>query len=238
MKNLVSGLMVCLLISVFGFQTLLGQDVRGTGEVISRTMDVDRFDGMAIDGVWSITLVQSSQSKVTVETDRALLPHIQILTQNGNLKVNMDVDNLEDVETFRLTIYTPNINRIELDGAAKLVSEREIQGSELAIELAGASQVELGLDYDAVSVNMGGASLVNLTGYAKQAKLDITGTGAMNAEGMDAERVKVSLSGAAFTKVSAIEFLDVSISGLGVVSYKGDPEIRKDISGLGSLNRI
>jgi hypothetical protein len=54
---------------------------------------------------------------------------------------------------------------------------------------------------------------------------------------LSARKGVVRLAGAGAAEINAAEELDVTIDGMGVVRYRGNPRITKQISGLGKLTK-
>ena len=81
-----------------------------------------------------------------------------------------------------------------------------------------------------------GTSFMKLSGYG-QGKLyvDNTGTGSINAFGLEVDTCYVNLTGTGSCKVYVNELLNVVITGTGSVYYRGYPEIISHITGLGRV---
>ena len=88
------------------------------------------------------------------------------------------------------------------------------------------------LSYVAVT----GAGNYTLSG-SEQADLDIniTGTGKVNAYDMKVDHCTVIISGAGSCEVNVDKNLDVYISGVGDVFYRGTPLVTTDVSGVGNV---
>ena len=50
--------------------------------------------------------------------------------------------------------------------------------------------------------------------------------------------MKLKTKGSVKAKVNVITQLDVSVTGAGDVEYLGTPEVKKEISGSGTVNKI
>jgi hypothetical protein len=88
------------------------------------------------------------------------------------------------------------------------------------------------LDYISVT----GAGDFHLSGPSQPLlDIDITGTGNVNAYGMEVEDCTVRISGAGNCELHVSNTLDVQISGVGTVFYKGNPELNTEVSGVGNI---
>ena len=95
-----------------------------------------------------------------------------------------------------------------------------------------------GINGSDFEVDVSGAGSVNLSGEVDRFRADLSGAGSINAKELKAKDVRVSVSGAASADVYAKDYLDASVSGVGSISYYGDPaKTKTDVSGVGSISR-
>ena len=77
----------------------------------------------------------------------------------------------------------------------------------------------------------------HLAGQVDQLKVSLKGVGAFNSENMQAKRATVSNDGASTAVVRVSDSLNATISGVGAIEYIGNPQVTKNISGLGTVRR-
>jgi len=72
---------------------------------------------------------------------------------------------------------------------------------------------------------------------AQQERLDIfvTGVGNVSAYDMPVNTCNIRISGTSSCQVHVNELLDVVISGVGDILYRGDPDVNSQISGVGNV---
>ncbi len=95
---------------------------------------------------------------------------------------------------------------------------------------------------DLTSIECSGANdiagSIELEGEVEKFFSDLSGAGSINARSLIANKVYISVSGAASATVHAKEFLDASVSGVGSIDYFGNPQNTKtNVSGVGSITR-
>jgi hypothetical protein len=94
------------------------------------------------------------------------------------------------------------------------------------------------LKNDAFEVHSTGATSFSAAGQAKTVKIETSGAGKVDTGDLHAEKAIVSISGAASVDVFASDQLDVNVSGVGRVSYSGNPKtVNKNVSGIGSVSK-
>jgi hypothetical protein len=83
-----------------------------------------------------------------------------------------------------------------------------------------------------------GAASIKAAGKVKSATISSSGAGDIDANRLQAEKARVTVAGAASVNVYATEQLDVTISGVGSVTYSGNPKsVNKNVSGFGSVKQ-
>lgn len=109
----------------------------------------------------------------------------------------------------------------------------------LFLTLEGVSKCELDIKVSTVKIDVAGTSSIYLQGEAQTVVANLSGAAALNAADYAVQHFTLLLSGAAFAKVDAREQLDINISGVGAVQYRGEPTVlRKRISGAGKITQF
>ena len=159
--------------------------------------------------------------------------------------------------------YNSKIKEIELDGAASLYAENDIECMQLSLDLCGSSKAKLeGLKVDDFELDLSGSSKVELQSIevSGNMNLDLCGSSLLRVRGMT-NRLDADISGAsnietayqegkydfvvdsAFIDISGASDmvlhcdgnLDVEASGASSVRYSGNPNIRSEVSGSSDL---
>jgi hypothetical protein len=104
--------------------------------------------------------------------------------------------------------------------------------------LAGAGDVRVtGLAGKQLDLYLRGSGSALLDGFVEGLQVFLTGVGNCDARALKARDVKVVLSGVGDCHVDAGGSLDVRISGVGNVTYTGDPkEKTTEVTGMGTID--
>lgn len=245
MKNLLA--VVIGIICIGAFFLVVGNNLEGdvfdekeaTEEsAVARVADMtESFHGIDINGPFEVRLIQSDHSGMEIQASDKDAQRINSEIKNGILKVWME-KKFRSSDDIKLIITSEMFDKIGVHGAVELESQGSLQAEKLEMNVSGACEVELGLEVGHFDADISGAGDLELEGSASSVDISISGAGNIDAEELNADRVEISISGAGHAEVHANEELDVSISGVGSVSYSGDPSnINKRISGMGSLSK-
>ncbi len=210
--NHLFSLIIVIILSPFGC-TFSG--AKGSGSEKKEIRNVPAFSEIHSSGAYTIHISVGPEPRVTVKGDDNLLPLIETTVANHCLNIKTK-KTVRPQLNLQITISTPELSILAMSGAGK-------------------TRVN-GIRNDQFSLELSGAGSVILEGKTKALKLNLSGAGSINAEALKAEEVKVASSGAGKIDLFARNLLDVQISGVGAVSYRGNPKtINQRVSGLGKL---
>jgi len=193
-----------------------GKDIQGNGDVISEHRKVDAFQEIELNGNIHFS-ISKGKPALTVKGDSNLLQYVKTENINGFLKVTVK-ERVNPLSILKVSIRTSELVSLKLNGSSK----GKIRG----------------IDEDRFTINLSGASNISITGKIRDFALNISGAGILKAKKCEIERCSVVISGAGNAIVNVSEDLKVNISGAGRLSYFGDPQIDKKISGLGTIKQL
>ena len=190
-----------------------GNPVRGRGSMESHTIYVTGFTGLDINGGYELTFRQSPNYSITMVIQGNLFEYVDATVSGGVLYLS----NSRNIRTTggntpRLYIYAPELDSINIRGAVD--GDIELNTSNLNIEVSGAATLNLSGSVDMLNISSAGAASVN-------------------AFGMTATDSTISMTGAGTIDVYATSTLDVRISGVGSVTYDGNPQVTRNVTGIG-----
>ncbi len=145
---------------------LLGQQTAATGALEDRSLSVGEFNQVTVSDDFEVTLVKGSYG-VTVTTDVALTPYIQVYVRAKNLFIAFDSKSVPKelkkslkgkdgaANVFRATVRLPELNGITLSDNVVLSAADPFNGNKFTMELANKSQVKaLKLVCNSASLNL------------------------------------------------------------------------------------
>lgn len=198
-------------------------------------MDIDNFTKVNIGGNYDVTLIESNENKVIIETDENLFHFINIEVFNQRLNIN-SIHQLKSTEGIMIEIYYTQIEHIHSTGASNIEHEGVLANEELTIDLSGIGAIDLEVQATKVSINLTGAGVVTLSGETDLQDTQISGAGGLRAFDLKSTECSINLSGLGGAEVFATEKLEATITGVGGIVYAGNPKnIEKQITGFGKI---
>ncbi len=196
--------------------TCAGMDcIEGSGVSRQQERKLTAFSMLDVSGVFDVHLIVGSPQQVILTADDNILEHIRTEVRNGTLIV--DSKRSICVKTdLRLEIRVPEIKAIEVDGSVTLH----------AAKITGPS----------FSLSLDGSSDATVQGSCRRFEVDLLGSTSLEAETLKAAHVSIRVTGSGDASVYASQRLDAKISGVGTVTYSGNPsQINPEIMGVGDL---
>ena len=215
MKRKISiGLLVVIALGLSSCK--LQRGLAGSGNRKTEKRELKTFNAIDTSGAYNINVTCQKPATFEIEADDNILPLIKTEVRDGVLFVSDDQEyHSSKIPSLRISV--PDLSRLANRGAGD-VNIVDANSNQLELESTGAASIDAG-------------------GNARSFTISSTGAGKIDAGKLHAEKVRVSVSGAASIDVYATEQLDVDISGVSQVSYAGNPKVvNKKISGVGSVS--
>jgi len=135
--------------------------------------------------------------------------------------------NFNNDSKIKLTITMPSLRELEATGAGD-VKIYGFNEEDMDIKLMGAVAAEGELNARTLTIEMTGATQLELKGEGNFLEADITGASGLKAYGFETRNAKVEAHGASTAKVFVTETLEISKGIASSVSHRGNPEIVKE----------
>ena len=228
-----------LLTSLFASCHYINQKkIRGNGTIKTENRSTGNFTSVDVSGSIDVYIKQDSTNSVKVEADENLQEYIIITTEGDDLVIEPK-EGYNPSGHIKVYVSSPNYKSLEASGACKIIGDNKISSSnEIEIDLRGASHVDVELKAPKVDAGTSGAGTVTLRGETKDLYVHGSGSSTIRCADLMAENVDVSISGAGNAQVYASVKLDVGVSGAGNVKYRGNASVTKSISGAGSVSKM
>lgn len=195
----------------------MGRGVKGSGIRKSEKRELPAFKAIDTTGAYEVELMCQKPASFEIEADDNILPLIRTEVRDGVLYVS-NQQRYNSAKAVALRINLPELISVSSRGAGE-ITVQDANSNDLKIESTGAASIKA-------------------AGKVKNATISSTGAGDIDASRLQAEKARVTVAGAASVNVYVTEQLDVSVSGVGSVSYSGNPKtVNKSVSGIGSVNK-
>jgi hypothetical protein len=217
-----------------------GPVTEGNGKLKKEDRVMNGFNKIHIEGVFNVTLIQSGEEALSVESDENLLPLVITKVHDSILDIKLkDNISIKNPKKINVRVHLKNVNNILMKGVGMLRSAGTLNLKELKLENEGVGATALTLNVKKLDVKTESVGTLTLNGTALDVTINQNGVGLLKAAGLKANNLSLETKGIGASEVYAVYQMKIESEGLGSVSYKGDP-VKKSIrsKGLGKISAM
>jgi hypothetical protein len=219
LAKIVTGMIVLVLaISACNVTTPGGTVIRGSGNVTTEDRAVSGFTEVLLAGAGDLSIEVTGSESLSIEAEDNLLPKITTVVSNNRLTIGAE-ENITFAPTkpvkYRLTVK--DLKQLDVSGAGN-ITVGDLNGGTF-------------------KMNVSGAGNITPTGSIDTLDLVMSGAGNFGGENLACTHAKVNVSGVGNATVKVSDTLDARLSGVGSVFYIGNPQVTKEVSGLGTVEQ-
>lgn len=187
----------------------------GASAGVEEERKVDTFGAVHLEGVFESMVVVGSPQQVLVQGTPEAVREVATTVSDGELKIQFTKRRRVRREQVRVIVVTPELTSLTAAGTLVLNVDG-LRGPTFDLTVQGTTKTNLEGEVDTLTAELSGAaSLDSLDLLAQAVDIEISGTGVAN--------------------VTALARLDAAIDGTGRVRYRGDPTVKRSISGVGRI---
>ncbi len=190
---------------------------KGSGQMETRQLSLEEFRALEVGGAFDVEVSFGNKQSVEVTIDDNLWEIFEAKVKGGWLDLDWG-RSCKPSDDCRIKIVVKTLEEVSVHGACDL-DISDFDGHEFTFRLSGACDLKMDGKVDKLDIKISGAGDVDTTD-------------------LKAKDVKVNISGAGNAEVYAEDSLRGRISGVGNLTYYGDPEdTNTSVSGLGNIKK-
>jgi len=202
----------------------------------TRTYKFQPFTKIFLEGGYTVILEQGTQPGLRIKTDEDNFKYIDVQSDSESLSLKITKKHF-DFDQLVLYITFKDLEKLEIEGGITLETKGYIDLKDLYIHVAGGANIEMNMKANRIRLIGEGGVKFEFNGIADELDATISGAGYLNAIDLKTKRTDCRIEGACAASVYATELLNATISGVGKIRYKGDPQVFKKIEGIGLVSR-
>ncbi|WP_347158915.1 head GIN domain-containing protein [Pontibacter chitinilyticus] len=208
--------------------------LKGVGDVETRTLQLDAFHGVEVNGSTKVYVERGPTQKVEVKGQANILDELETDVDDGIWHIEFDRC-LRKHKTVEVYITLPDLDYAEVSGSGLMSWQDTFDADNFQARVSGSGELTGPVAANQVTARISGSGAINLSGTAQDQDIAISGSGNLRAFGLQTKTTEVDVSGSGNAEVTTSDVLDVNISGSGRVYYQGNPTVNADISGSGKV---
>ncbi|SFE87706.1 Putative auto-transporter adhesin, head GIN domain [Chitinophaga sp. CF118] len=226
-----------LVLSAFTID-IRNEKVKGSGNIKQEVRTQNPFKSISTSGNYNVYIQQGSKRDIQIEADDNLLPYIVTTVNGSELQINTKKGyEIKPTKTVNIYVTVEELEELNSSGSGGFYSKSSLKGNKVVFSFSGSTIADMDLNSNVLDVRISGSSKVNLKGNVPQTKYGISGSGDIDAFGLHSDNVKVEVSGSGKLDLFAEKKLDISVSGMGNVRYKGNASLSQSSSGMSKVSK-
>jgi hypothetical protein len=236
---------------------ILGNTIRGSGNVISESRQVSGITGVQLDTSGDLTLSQDDTESLTIEAEDNLLPLLTSEMVNGTLKLGTKPNtSISATKPIKYTLTVKNIAALSANGSGNITAGDLVSGDNFQVSLSGSGSLDLSsLKSDKVSIKLNGSGdaaiatlntqslaaslngngILKLAGQTTDQSINLSGSGDFNGEKLVSKTAAANLNGSGDITLQVSDTLVASSNGSGDITYIGSPTVTQRRNGSGKI---
>ncbi|MGN7720120.1 head GIN domain-containing protein [Chitinophaga sp. 22620] len=234
--------LILLMLVIFGM-ILTGcarENVYGSGRIVTEERQMERFDGLTIEGPVEIQVRQGQQLPVKIEAEDNVMRLIETHVSGSTLRVKIrNGVNLKRIKPIHVYVQGEQYKKIIFSGSGSLKGPDTIRATGFTYEINGSADADLKVDANEVRMYVNGSGNLRLEGRSNAWYSEINGSGNVGGRDFQTASADMNVNGSGEQTIWVTDRLDARISGSGNIRYKGAPgTVNVKIAGSGKVIKL
>jgi hypothetical protein len=188
---------------------------------------VGNFNEVKVFDLIEVNLIRSDENKVLIKGKN--VDDIQIVNNNGVLKIRMQLDKIFTGEDTFVEVYYTGLDVIDGNEGARITANEQIKQHAIELRTQEGAKIKVGLDVAYVEIRAVTGGIVEASGLAKSQDIVLNTGGVFEGRDLKTEDSKIKISAGGESDINASESVDITIKAGGDVNVYGNPkEINKN----------
>ena len=207
-------------------------------ELARESRAVSGFNQVVLRGVGDLIIEQTGTESLVVEAERKVLGLLSSEVKGNVLYLDVRGPRMSTRYPVRYHLSVKALTGIRAEGSGN-VAAGKLAAETLDIKLSGTGDFDVAsFDGKSLSVRMDGAGSAAFGGGGVSTQtVVLDGAGDYTASKLSSKQTTVTITGSGDAAVAAKDALTARISGSGDIRYWGNPKVRTDVTGVGSVER-
>ena len=192
---------------------------------------LEPFTGVKAGGILTIELVKGDTFQLVVDGPEEIASAVSASIENNLLNLDFH-GSARNLGRVRVMVVAPEFRTLSANGLAAFTNTGILATPELHLEGNGASNFRLQVETPMLHTQLSGASVADLSGFAYNHIVTLSGAAQLKAGGLDTDSTNVDISGASIATVNARNALTGRMRGTSGLATVGTPLVR-NVEGSG-----
>lgn len=186
------------------------------------TKNPGNFTAVKVFDRISVQLVPGSEPKVEIKGDRA--EEVQLVNNNGELRIRMPLKKLLKGETIEATVYYQRLEGVDASEGSYVIGETVIIGTQFSINAKEGSEIRLSLEVKKANIRATSGGVIHLNGKSDNADIVMSTGAELKAKSFETQQTTIAMNAGGDAQINASVFVDAKVRAGGDIYIYGYPK--------------
>ncbi|MCF6170758.1 MAG: DUF2807 domain-containing protein [Bacteroidales bacterium] len=220
---------------IFTFFSSCINCIDATGETKTKELQLASFEELEISLPAIVSIRVGQRPAIRVTAPGNVFKSLRTPVRGKTLEIGASPCVNSNNNDIRIQLTVVSLSSIEINGPANVSVYDSLQTDKLKLSINGSGKLLAAVFTNRLDFKVNGSGEAVVNGATQKLMIKINGSGDFRGLGLKAYEAKVTINGSGNADVHVLNRLRVSVMGSGDLSYAGNPQIKSDISGSGSV---
>ncbi len=216
-------------------------------DIISETRNINGVNRVVLREYGQLIITQGETESLSLEGQDSVLQLVRTEVRNGELLLDVEggwwdrtwraIASTVEGKPLKYFLTLKKLDGLFVSGAAR-VKINGFKFDDFQLILKGAGEIIMtDIEANSLDIELPGAELISLAGTSVNQKVWLKGAGSYDAPRLKTENAIVKIHGVGKARIWASSSLDAQVDGVGHIEYRGNPDVRKSVNGLGKITQ-
>lgn len=182
-----------------------------------------------------VELIPSSETKVEITGHRA--SEVEVVNNNGELKIRMSLKKLLDGEDILAKVYFKNLNSIDASEGAFIGCNESFEQEFISLNVKEGAQIKVQLAVSKAELRAVTGGILKVSGSAQTVDARLGTGGILEAQSLETKQTEIDIKAGGEAEIHATDYVNAKVRGGGNVDVYGNPkQVNKKTALGGSVN--
>jgi hypothetical protein len=199
----------------------------------SETRKIQPFSKISVFGSFDVVITKGDSNFIKLESESVNLANIKVENDKNTLNISVTDKLFDKYRNIKVFITYKELNGIKANGGSYVSSKQIVKTDSIDIIAGSGSTVDLKIETNSITADIGEGSTISLEGTCKKQSIEAGTGGLYNSYDLKCKNTTAKANTGGIIKAAAYESLDAYASTGGSISYRGNPQNKKEKTVLG-----
>lgn len=216
-------------------EELTGDFISGSGVLITEPLELPEFHSIENMTAGRVNLTYGTTQSVSVTADDNINEYFTAEVRNSKLVITKKRNaKLKDYELI-YDITITDLEELTVNSAGSFVGTNKFEAGDVVLTTNSAGSISLELETNELLSYVNSAGSIKLSGIVYEHRAFVSSAGSLYAFDLSTNKTIINLSSVGCAEVYVTEILDATVSSLGSLYYKGNPQVYQTVTSFGRV---